>query len=250
MILLIVLIMAMAGCNDHADSMTNSSSESLHEYAQTHLSVSNNSMEAAVGFDITVEELQPIINNAFSCYTMMYFGGEQTFNNINGTYISDDGQTIEEYFQMFFDTFSKSSNKAEEYVASLVYSSSLTDKNGMLCVNTKHSGFEGNIIIDYKNIPDNYSSISFVGGSGTDPMFIDNYFTITEREENKIILKNTAFYSENNGWSYYDDNNNLVLLTVGNKPGVPSSTDEIKEFYYTMVLEEGKWKFETFERWC
>lgn len=171
------------------------------------------------GFDITVDDLKQIIKCADTDMHIIN-GCDDTFNLTEGKYLNYNDIDFFDVINSFNDVFSKESDIAEEFISSLTYEKidsrikiSRVESDGYIPLN-----------IDEIKKDKQIKSIIIEGGIGANPTFLRNEFEIINRSENKITLKNTAYYNEEN-------------------------ENPIQIFEYNMVLEEGTWKFLNFECW-
>lgn len=171
------------------------------------------------GLYITVEELMPIIETArYNMY--LIDGGDEIFNLEDGRYVSFNQKDFYAVIYSFYDVFSNESKIADKFFSSLIcYKSGkeLLIERGECPNFTK-------VKEDIFNISNSYEKVTIDGGIGANPTYLNNEFEIIDRTETTIILKNTAYYSEEND-------------------------EPIQVFEYSMVLEDGTWKFNNFERW-
>jgi hypothetical protein len=258
--IILLLIFVIAACEDHSITEKKVSDNSDVEPSPAHtilteetIQISDNEKVFLSGYTVTEEDLIPIANTANRCMAMID-GSDNYFIYKNGDYVNSDGRTLSEFMYSFIHTFTFHSKIGTDYIASL--RCCIDDFQNILnvyyrpptSVDDNSNITERTDYFDLFNLPAGYDRVYFSGGSGSYPNYVDNYFEISEREESKVVLTNTVYYSDDNYKSYYD-NNNLVLLNVEGQPAQPGEYDEIITYNYIMVIEEGMWKFETFERW-
>lgn len=174
---------------------------------------------AANGFDVTLEEIMPIIETAnYNMYLVE--GGDDTFQFKDGHYLNYNGMDFYEVIGSFYDVFAEESVIADNYISSLICYKSGDE---LLLMRSENANYE-KVEEDIFNISNDYKTITIGGGTGSNPTFLSNEFEITDRTETTLTVKNTAYYSEEN------DN-------------------PVQTFEYKMVFEDGMWKFLNFERW-
>ncbi len=170
------------------------------------------------GYTVSVEDLKETIDKAYLCDYCIR-GGDLKFYFKDGDYYNYSGETYDEFINSFCDVFSSESGIAEEYFSS---------HKGYLVGNELYIqeilDDAKPIEEDIRNISGSYDAIYIYGVTGSNPTFIRNEFEITECKENSIVLKNTAYYNEEND-------------------------TPVKTYEYKMVIENGKWKFVNFESW-
>lgn len=171
------------------------------------------------GLDITVEELMPIIETArYNMY--LIDGGDEIFNLEDGRYVNFNQKDFYAVLYSFYDVFSNESKIADNFLSSLICYKSGKD---LLIERGECPNFI-KVEEDIFNISNSYEKVTIDGGIGSNPTYLNNEFEIINRTETTITLKNTAYYSEEND-------------------------EPIQVFEYSMVLEDGTWKFNNFERW-
>lgn len=171
------------------------------------------------GLDITVEELMPIIETArYNMY--LIDGGDEIFNLEDGRYVNFNQKDFYAVLYSFYDVFSNESKIADNFLSSLICYKSGKE---LLIERGECPNFI-KVEEDIFNISNSYEKVTIDGGIGSNPTYLNNEFEIINRTETTITLKNTAYYSEEND-------------------------EPIQVFEYSMVLEDGTWKFNNFERW-
>lgn len=171
------------------------------------------------GLYVTVEELMPIIETArYNMY--LIDGGDEIFNLDNGRYLSFNQQDFYAVLYSFYDVFSNGSEIADKFLSSLICYKSGKE----LLIERRECPNFIKVEEDIFNISNIYEKVTIDGGIGANPTYLNNEFEIINRTETTITLKNTAYYSEEND-------------------------EPIQVFEYEMVLEDGTWKFNNFERW-
>ena len=223
-------------CSDESDSEESSlQTSNVDTVTETSLEVSNSSnsdessytdteanMESVStsGYDVTVEELMPIIKTANYDMYIIKYGGDW-FNLKDGHYVNYGGTDLYDMFNSMYEVFSEESGIAQDYISSLkCYCSANVLKISQVDMPNYTPVDEDIFNIDTTK----YQSVDITGGSGANPTFLSNEFEIINRAETSITLKNTAYYSEEND-------------------------EPIQIFEYDMVFEDGTWKFNNFERW-
>ena len=205
---ILTIICVFSGCSIQSDKLT----EDKTFISETDTMVKSD----CSGYTVSVEDLKEIIDKAYLCDYCIR-GGDLKYYFEDGDYYNYSGETYDEFINSFCDVFSSESGIAEEYFSS---------HKGYLVGNElyiqKSLDDTRPIEEDIRNISGSYDAIYIYGGTGSNPTFIRNEFEITERKENSIVLKNTAYYNEEN-----------------NTP--------VKTYEYKMVIEDGKWKFVNFE---
>lgn len=172
------------------------------------------------GLEVTVETLMPIIETAnYDMY--LIDGGDDIFYLVDGHYVSFNQRDFYAVLYSFYDVFSNESEIADKFISSLVcydsFDELLIGRGNM----PNYTRVDENIF----NIKGNYETVFISGGTGSNPTFLYNEFEIINRTETTLTLKNTAYYDEENA-------------------------NPVQIFEYDMVLEDGTWKFNNFERWC
>lgn len=209
----------------NVDTITETSSEvsisiSSDESSIDTVTETNTQSISTSGYDVTVEELMPIIDTADSDMYIIKCGGDW-FNLKDGHYVNYGGTDLYDMFNSMYEVFSEKSGIAQNYISSLkcyTYADTLLISKGNLPNFTQ-------VDEDIFNIDTTkYQTVDIDGGSGANPTFLYNEFEIINRSDSSITLKNTAYYSE--------ENDNPVQI-----------------FEYDMVFEDGTWKFNNFERW-
>ena len=223
-------------CSDESDSEESSlQTSNVDTVTETSLEVSNSSnsdessytdteanMESVStsGYDVTVEELMPIIKTANYDMYIIKYGGDW-FNLKDGHYVNYGGTDLYDMFNSMYEVFSEESGIAQDYISSL---KCYSNGDELLISKGNMRNFT-QVDEDIFNIDTTkYQTVDIDGGSGANPTFLSNEFEITNRAESSITLKNTAYYSEEND-------------------------EPIQIFEYDMVFEDGTWKFNNFERW-
>ena len=172
------------------------------------------------GYDVTVEELMPIIDTADYDMYIIKFGGDW-FNLKDGHYVNYVGTDLYDMFNSMYEVFSEESGIAQDYISSL----KCYNNGDELLISKGNMRNFTQVDEDIFNIDTTkYQTVNIDGGSGANPTFLSNEFEIINRAETSITLKNTAYYSEEND-------------------------EPIQIFEYDMVFEDGTWKFNNFERW-
>lgn len=174
------------------------------------------------GSNVTVDELMPIIDRANKNMGLINGCGDVFYKDENDDYYDLNNENLQDILSSFYDVFSKESHIAQDYIASLSF---FQDKNCLSITNTDKAGYKhiGESIF-YLNEKYSGNQIIIEGEKQTDTTFIKNGFEITDRTETTLTLVNTAYYNEDNA-------------------------NSIQTFKYKMVLEDGTWKFLSFERW-
>ena len=186
----------------------------------TILSETNTKSVSTSGYDVTVEELMPIIKTANYDMYIIKYGGDW-FNLKDGHYVNYGGTDLYDMFNSMYEVFSEESGIAQDYISSLKCYSNGDE----LLISRGNMRNYTQVDEDIFNIDTTkYQTVDIDGGSGANPTFLSNEFEITNRAESSITLKNTAYYSEEND-------------------------EPIQIFEYDMVFEDGTWKFNNFERW-
>lgn len=167
------------------------------------------------GYYITIDELMPIVEKACICD---YFitGGDDMFYYKDGVYIDSNGRECQEIMNYFDDVFSEESNIAQIYFS--MHKGYVTESQLYIMNNIDNQKAEE----DIRNIKCQYNSIYINGGKGSNSTFIKNELQIINRSENRLTLKNTAYYTEEN-------------------------KQPIQTYEYDMVFENGQCKFSNFE---
>ena len=207
---ILTIICVFSGCSMQSDKST----EEKTVISETDAIVKSD----CSGYTVSVEDLKETIDKAYLCDYCMR-GGDLKFYFKDGDYYNYSGETYDDFINSFGDVFASESKIAEEYfslhkgylVGNELYIQEILDDAKP-------------IEEDIRNISGSYDAIYIYGGIGSNPTFIRNEFEITERKENSIVLKNTAYYNEEN-----------------NTP--------VKTYEYKMIIEDGKWKFVNFESW-
>lgn len=172
------------------------------------------------GYDVTVEELMPIIETANYDMYIIKCGGDW-FNLKDGHYVNYGGTDLYDMFNSMYEVFSEESGIVQDYISSLKCYSNGDE----LLISRGNMRNYTQVDEDIFNIDTTkYQTVDIDGGSGANPTFLYNEFEIINRSDSSITLKNTAYYSE--------ENDNPVQI-----------------FEYDMVFEDGSWKFNNFERW-
>ncbi len=189
--------------------------------SETTLSTEANTKSVSTsGYDVTVEELMPIIKTANYDMYIIKYGGDW-FNLKDGHYVNYGGTDLYDMFNSMYEVFSEESGIAQDYISSL---KCYSNGDELLISKGNMRNFT-QVDEDIFNIDTTkYQTVDIDGGSGANPTFLSNEFEITNRAESSITLKNTAYYSEEND-------------------------EPIQIFEYDMVFEDGTWKFNNFERW-
>lgn len=189
--------------------------------SETTLSTKTNTISISTsGYDVTVEELMPIIKTANYDMYIIKYGGDW-FNLKDGHYVNYGGTDLYDMFNSMYEVFSEESGIAQDYISSL---KCYSNGDELLISKGNMRNFT-QVDEDIFNIDTTkYQTVDIDGGSGANPTFLSNEFEITNRAESSITLKNTAYYSEEND-------------------------EPIQIFEYDMVFEDGTWKFNNFERW-
>ena len=189
--------------------------------SETTLSTETNTKSVSTsGYDVTVEELMPIIDTADYDMFLIKSGGE-TFCLKDGHYVNYGGTDLYDALNSMYEVFSEESGIAQDYISSL---KCYSNGDELLISKGNMRNFT-QVDEDIFNIDTTkYQTVDIDGGSGANPTFLHNEFEITNRAETSITLKNTAYYSEEND-------------------------EPIQIFEYDMVFEDGTWKFNNFERW-
>ena len=197
------------------------STEQTELSSETTLSTETNTISISTsGYDVTVEELMPIIDTADSDMYIIKYGGDW-FNLKDGHYVNYGGTDLYDMFNSMYEVFSEESGIAQDYISSLkCYCSANVLKISQVDMPNYTPVDEDIFNIDTTK----YQTVDIDGGSGANPTFLSNEFEIINRAETSITLKNTAYYSEEND-------------------------EPIQIFEYDMVFEDGTWKFNNFERW-
>lgn len=223
-------------CSDESDSEESSlQTSNVDTVTETSLEVSNSSnsdelsytdIEANLksvstsGYDVTVEELMPIIKTANYDMYIIKYGGDW-FSLKDGHYVNYGGTDLYDMFNSMYEVFSEESGIAQDYISSL---KCYSNGDELLISKGNMRNFT-QVDEDIFNIDTTkYQTVDIDGGSGANPTFLSNEFEIINRAETSITLKNTAYYSEEND-------------------------EPIQIFEYDMVFEDGTWKFNNFERW-
>ncbi len=200
-----------------SSEVSNSSNSDESSYTDTE---ANTKSVSTSGYDVTVEELMPIIDTADYDMFLIKSGGE-TFCLKDGHYVNYGGTDLYDALNSMYEVFSEESGIAQDYISSLkcyTYADVLLLSKGNMRNFTQ-------VDEDIFNIDTTkYQTVDIDGGSGANPTFLSNEFEIINRAETSITLKNTAYYSEEND-------------------------EPIQIFEYDMVFEDGTWKFNNFERW-
>ena len=208
-------------------SVTSESETTVITTEQTELSSettlsteANTKFVSTSGYDVTVEELMPIIKTANYDMYIIKYGGDW-FNLKDGHYVNYGGTDLYDMFDSMYEVFSEESGIAQDYISSL---KCYSNGDELLISKGNMRNFT-QVDEDIFNIDTTkYQTVDIDGGSGANPTFLSNEFEITNRAESSITLKNTAYYSEEND-------------------------EPIQIFEYDMVFEDGTWKFNNFERW-
>ena len=189
--------------------------------SETTLSTEANTKSVSTsGYDVTVEELMPIIKTANYDMYIIKYGGDW-FSLKDGHYVNYGGTDLYDMFNSMYEVFSEESGIAQDYISSL---KCYSNGDELLISKGNMRNFT-QVDEDIFNIDTTkYQTVDIDGGSGANPTFLSNEFEITNRAESSITLKNTAYYSEEND-------------------------EPIQIFEYDMVFEDGTWKFNNFERW-
>ena len=197
------------------------STEQTELSSETTLSTEANTKSVSTsGYDVTVEELMPIIKTANYDMYIIKYGGDW-FNLKDGHYVNYGGTDLYDMFNSMYEVFSEESGIAQDYISSL---KCYSNGDELLISKGNMRNFT-QVDEDIFNIDTTkYQTVDIDGGSGANPTFLSNEFEITNRAESSITLKNTAYYSEEND-------------------------EPIQIFEYDMVFEDGTWKFNNFERW-
>ncbi len=232
-----LLCLTLTACGKTADNaqenLTEETSSTITEVAETEkISVTSESETTVIsteanmesvstsGYDVTVEELMPIIKTANYDMYIIKYGGDW-FNLKDGHYVNYGGTDLYDMFNSMYEFFSEESGIAQDYISSLKCYSNGDE----LLISRGNMRNYTQVDEDIFNIDTTkYQTVDIDGGSGANPTFLSNEFEITNRAESSITLKNTAYYSEEND-------------------------DPIQIFEYDMVFEDGTWKFNNFERW-
>ncbi len=232
-----LLCLTLTACGKTADNaqenLTEETSSTITEVAETEkISVTSESETTVIsteanmesvstsGYDVTVEELMPIIKTANYDMYIIKYGGDW-FNLKDGHYVNYGGTDLYDMFNSMYEVFSEESGIAQDYISSLKCYSNGDE----LLISRGNMRNYTQVDEDIFNIDTTkYQTVDIDGGSGANPTFLSNEFEITNRAESSITLKNTAYYSEEND-------------------------DPIQIFEYDMVFEDGTWKFNNFERW-
>ena len=232
-----LLCLTLTACGKTADNaqenLTEETSSTITEVAETEkISVTSVSETTVIsteanmesvstsGYDVTVEELMPIIKTANYDMYIIKYGGDW-FNLKDGHYVNYGGTDLYDMFNSMYEVFSEESGIAQDYISSLKCYSNGDE----LLISRGNMRNYTQVDEDIFNIDTTkYQTVDIDGGSGANPTFLSNEFEITNRAESSITLKNTAYYSEEND-------------------------DPIQIFEYDMVFEDGTWKFNNFERW-
>ena len=208
----------------HVDTVTETSSEvsnssNSDESSYTDTETNTKSVSTS-GYDVTVEELMPIIKTANYDMYIIKYGGDW-FNLKDGHYVNYGGTDLYDMFNSMYEVFSEESGIAQDYISSL---KCYSNGDELLISKGNMRNFT-QVDEDIFNIDTTkYQTVDIDGGSGANPTFLHNEFEIINRAETSITLKNTAYYSEEND-------------------------EPIQIFEYDMVFEDGTWKFNNFERW-
>ncbi len=196
-----------------------SNSSNSDELSYTDIEANLKSVSTS-GYDVTVEELMPIIKTANYDMYIIKYGGDW-FNLKDGHYVNYGGTDLYDMFNSMYEVFSEESGIAQDYISSL---KCYSNGDELLISKGNMRNFT-QVDEDIFNIDTTkYQTVDIDGGSGANPTFLHNEFEITNRAETSITLKNTAYYSEEND-------------------------EPIQIFEYDMVFEDGTWKFNNFERW-
>lgn len=204
-----------------AETSTEVSTSSSSDESSSDIDTEANTKSVSTsGYDVTVEELMPIIDTANYDMYIIKCGGDW-FNLKDGHYVNYGGTDLYDMFNSMYEVFSEESGIAQNYISSLkcyTYADVLLISKGDMPNFTQ-------VDEDIFNIDTTkYHTVDIDGGSGANPTFLYNEFEIINRSDSSITLKNTAYYSE--------ENDNPVQI-----------------FEYDMVFEDGTWKFNNFERW-
>ena len=94
------------------------------------------------------------------------------------------------------------------------------------------------------------SRYSYGSCRGTDISFNCNNWSIESIENNVITLRNIAFYVGNPdvGAKVHFEGTTLIN-EENNKEYILQGEDHIEEYSYTLVFEDGQWKFDSFSLW-
>lgn len=201
------------------DAVTETSTECNNSSSDIVTEANSESLSTS-GYDVTVEELMPIIKTANYDMYIIKCGGDW-FNLKDGHYVNYGGTDLYDMFNSMYEVFSEGSGIAQDYISSLKFYCA----ENVLKISQVNMPNYTQVDEDIFNIDTTkYQTVDIDGGSGANPTFLYNEFEIINRSDSSITLKNTAYYSE--------ENDNPVQI-----------------FEYDMVFEDGTWKFNNFERW-
>jgi len=94
------------------------------------------------------------------------------------------------------------------------------------------------------------SIYSYGSCRGTDISFKCNNWSIESIENNVITLKNTAFYVGNpDVGAKVHFKGSTLINEENNKEYILQDEDHIEKYSYTLVFEDGQWKFDSFSLW-
>ena len=95
------------------------STEQTELSSETTLSTEANTKSVNTsGYDVTVEELMPIIDTADSDMYIIKYGGDW-FNLKDGHYVNYGGTDLYDMFNSMYEVFSEESGIAQDYISSL-----------------------------------------------------------------------------------------------------------------------------------
>lgn len=242
---------------------------------------SNNSLSSSIISDAEVIDLFHRAEQ-YQSQTMAFY------NDGNGNFVSKDNKTPVQYYkefnQVFTDKFTNHffdlyGREVNTKIADKVFEFNLYEEDIDYSTNNDNNlkKYLKLNIDDFSNFSE-YDLIWIGGGSyKNDISIIDNELRIIEKNEDKITLVMTVWhcfppdremvvgndyiYHLENGqliidgiFDGFDENENIIINNVdtGKIASDITSTSRphyLLEYKYTLIKEEGKWKFDSFEEW-
>lgn len=210
--------------------------------------------------------------------------GQKFFNDGNGIFLNDNGQTPSQFYDDSKSIFTDGFLNDYLDLYGQLYSPLSTDENKIMWFHYSYDDIQDKDEYTKLDINDlsslqEYDSV-YIGGNirGDDISIKGNELSVTERSNEKIVLTMTVWRTHDpyyetiqvgdyiyrledgrliidgifGGW---DENNGSIVLdtplkdTVDESISADSSPDYLTEYKYDVVFDNGKWKFDSFPVW-
>ena len=260
-ILVIILVLGLTtytGCsNDDANNSTSITNSSEKYLSETPFTESNTTQ--VLSYEISEDSVFIILEKAEELYKSSDGINGYKFQKVGNKYYENGDvnkptyeDIIAEYHEIFTDDvcqqiFSGKRKKGNtEYEIIPAYGFSSDGDYIELAFSEDSTTYKNCAIIDLFSVV-----------RGMDMNYIEHYFNIKEITNNKITISCIALYSKNPAGfnlSLKYENDNWIIKESENAQQIGSiyklsSYEYTQEYFYSLILENGKWKLENFELW-